>query len=208
MTDVSTVIAQIQLGFAATQYPGDAFLQGSFEGCEPYEETGAFRGKSDWMAIPPDFLDGHYAALSFFSEGAFRYFLPAYLIADLRGQLMTADPVFHLTHGFYELTVDAQIHARAVKVPTGKSALLNPRRYGAMTFEDAARHRLSVFTREEASVIVAYLRCRSERDEVGLDRKAIDEALNAFWLERVRSAPTVADIADRIRADANQNALP
>lgn len=45
-------------------------------------------------------LDAHYSALSFFSEAAFRFFFPAYLIADLRGELRTADPLFHLTGGF------------------------------------------------------------------------------------------------------------
>ncbi len=32
--------------------------------------------------------------------------------------------------------------------------MLNPRRYGAMTFADWARYRLSVFAREEAQAIV------------------------------------------------------
>ena len=45
-------------------------------------------------------LDAGYDALSFFSEGGFRYFLPANLIADLGKQLQTADPVFHLMNGF------------------------------------------------------------------------------------------------------------
>jgi hypothetical protein len=45
-------------------------------------------------------LDGHANALGYFSEAGFRFFLPAYLIADLHGQLNTADPLFHMTHGF------------------------------------------------------------------------------------------------------------
>ena len=54
----------------------------------------------------PWFLDAGYDALSFFSEGGFRYFLPAYLIADLEDRLQTADPVFHLTNGFSDKVVD------------------------------------------------------------------------------------------------------
>lgn len=198
MSDREAVIAEIVAAFGTTEYPGDPFLQGSFEGCEPYEEVGPFQGK-DWRALPADFLDGHYAALSFFSEGGFRYFLPAYLIADLRGELQTADPVFHLTHGFSDIAVEAPTSTRVFRIRSGKSVLLNPRRYGAMTFEDQARRRLSIFTREDAGAIVAYLGYRSERDELGVDRDAIAAALNAFWLERARLAPTAAQLREHIR---------
>ncbi len=202
MIDRADVLAHIGSAFAATPYPGDAFLQGSFEGCEPYEETVAFRGKTDWQAIPADFLDAHSAALSFFSEAALRFFLPAYLGADLREELQTADPVFHLTHGFSDFTVDAPTGARVFKIRSGKSVFVNPRRYGAMTFEDAARHRLSVFPREEAEAIVAYLRCRGERDRAGMDRRAIEAALSAFWVQRSRFAPTAAELADHLGREA------
>jgi hypothetical protein len=198
VSDPEAVIAEIVAAFETTEYPGDPYLQGSFEGCEPYEEVGPFQGK-DWRSLPADFLDGHSAALSFFSEAGFRYFLPAYLVADLRDELQTADPVFHLTHGFSEISVDAPTSTRAFKIRSGKSVLLNPRRYGAMTFEDHARRRLSVFTREEAGAIVAYLGYRSQRDELVLDRDAIAAALHAFWLERMRSAPTLAQLRDHLR---------
>jgi hypothetical protein len=200
------VIAAVEAAFATTEHPGDPFLVGSVEGCEPEEEAGAFRGRRDWRAIPPDFLDTHAPALSFFSEGAFRYFLPAYLLADLREQLQAADPVFHLTHGFSDIAVDAPTRTRVFTIRSGRSVLVNPRRYGAMTFEDAARRRLSVFTREEATAIVAYLRCRSERDALGVDRAAITAALDAFWLERIRCAPTAAQLATHLREAAEYGA--
>ena len=41
------VIEQIREAFAATPYPGDAFLQGSFEGSEPFDEVRPFVGKTD-----------------------------------------------------------------------------------------------------------------------------------------------------------------
>src|SRR6185295_14052859 len=94
------VIEQIRNAFIANPYPGDAFLQGSFDGCEPYEEVSAFFGKTDWSQLDSAMLDAHYCALSFFSKCGFRFFLPAYLIADLREELLTADPLFHLWHGF------------------------------------------------------------------------------------------------------------
>ena len=157
MLTQDTVIEKIQTAFADNAFPGARFLQGSFEGCEPYDEVGPFEKLEDWRGIEARFLDGHATALSFFSEAGFRFFLPAYLISDLRGQLYTADPLFHLTHGFSDWTTEVPAADRILKIKHGKSALMNPRRYGAMTSYDYARYRLSNFTREEAEAIVAYL---------------------------------------------------
>lgn len=92
MSDRESVIDLIYAVFAGNPYPGDAFLLGSTEGCEPFEEVGPFQGRQDWQSLEADFLDAHYSALSFFSEAGLRFFLPAYLVADLRGELKTADP--------------------------------------------------------------------------------------------------------------------
>src|SRR5262249_42899640 len=155
---------QIRQAFDANAYPGDQFLQGSFEGCEPYDEVGAFIGKADWTQLDAAMLDGHYCALSFFSEAGFRHFIPAYLIADLRGELKTADPLFHLCHGFSSFSTEVPVLSTTFRRSSGGDVLLNPRRYGAMTWRDHARQRLSVFTREEAAAIVAYLRYQRQED--------------------------------------------
>ena len=76
---------------------------------------------------------------------------------------------------------------------TTASALLNPRRYGAMRNADYARFRLSVFAREEASAIVPYLEWRAGLDEY--DRPHIEEALEHYWRPRAATAPTQDDIA-------------
>ncbi len=190
MKDIEDIIKEIHEAFGNNEYPGDTFLQGSFEGCEPFEEVGPFKGKSSWRTVDPSFLDGHASALSFFSESGFRFFLPAYLIADLQGKLSTADPLFHLTHGFSDSTVKVPTKAGVFTRKLGKSVLLNPRRYGAITFYDYARYRLSVFTKEEASAIVCYLQYKRDSDSFGLDRNSIDGALNSFWLERSLKAPS------------------
>jgi len=179
-TDDALVHA-IRTGFAGSTYPGDAFLQGSFDGCEPYDEVGPFIGITDWTTLEPTFLDARYCALSFFSEGAFRFFIPAYLAADVRQQLATADPAFHLTHGLGD--EEGRWH---------RSALLNPRRYGAMTWYDYARYRLSVFAREEAAAILAYLTWKRDRSDFPHERRAIDAALETFWRDRAANAPPVA----------------
>jgi hypothetical protein len=201
MNDKQTIIDKIHQAFGANEYPGDGFLQGSREGCEPFEEIGPFVGQRDWRELEPDFLDGHYVALSFFSEAGFRFFLPAYLVADLQGQINTADPVFHLTHGFSDTTIKVPIKEREFLVKSGKTALLNPRRFGAMTWFDYAHYRLSVFTREEAGAIVAYLQYRRDAAETDFEQEEINAALTIYWLERARSAPTAANLKHHLAAE-------
>ena len=198
MPTSEAVIEKIEAAFAGNAFPGARFLQGSFEGCEPYDEVGPFETLEDWRGIEPDFLDGHASALSFFSEAGFRYFLPAYLISDLRGLLYTADPLFHLTHGFSDWTTDVPAGDGTLTIKHGKSAFINPRRYGAMTSCDYARYRLSVFTREEAGAIVAYLEYRRDADPDVIDTKAIDAALDSFWLERAQTAPPAESLRHHI----------
>lgn len=188
------VISTIRGAFGGNEYPGDAYLQGSNEGCEPAEEVGPFQGKMDWQAIEASFLDGHASALSFFSEAGLRFFLPAYLVADLEGGLKTADPVILLTMGFSDAEVNLAIGNRKFLVRSGKSELINPRRYGAATFYDYARHRLSIFTREEAQAIVAYLEYRRDFAPHSPDKKQIDAALEGYWRERAKIAPTAVTL--------------
>ena len=194
MNDREALIQKIESAFAASENPGERFLQGSFEGCEPYEVVGPFEDKKDWRGIEAGFLDGHANALSFFSEAGFRFYLPAYLISDLHGQLYTADPLFHLTHGFSDGATEVPAGGRSFTIRYGRSVFINPRRYGAMTSFDYARYRLSVFTREEASAIVAYLTYKRDSDPDVIDRAAIDAALDSFWLERARTAPPSASL--------------
>jgi hypothetical protein len=190
------VIEQIQRAFAANPYPGDHFLQGSFEGCEPGEEVGAFVGKTDWRALDSKMLDAHYTVLSFFSEAGFRFFLPAYLIADLRDELRTADPVFHLSHGFMA-SVGPTGESPADTRDLNRAEFVNPRRYGAITWADYYRYRLSVFTREEAQAIVSYLVYKRERDAMNIEKPRIDAALEKFWLGRAEHAPTAESLKPR-----------
>jgi hypothetical protein len=199
MSDKDAVIERIRQAFGGNEHPGDQFLQGSFEGCEPYDEVGPFTGKTDWQSVEADFLDAHASALSFFSEAGFRFFLPAYLIADVHGQLKTADPLFHVTHGFSDSSVEIATNARVFLVKIGKSVLVNPRRYGALATYDYARYRLSVFAREEAAAIVAYLKYKRDCDEDGFNTAAIDAALSLFWLERAETAPTVEELRRHVK---------
>lgn len=170
--DVEAVKALIRAAFSGVEYPGDWCLRGSNEGDEPYLLQKEFAGKGDWRSLDPAFLDqapgGYSSALSFFSEEAFRFYLPAYLIADLDGRLASANPVFHLTHGLED---------------RAKTEKVNPRRYGERTWFESARHKFAVFDRGQAAAIVAYLELKRESDE--FERSAIDQALENFWRHRV-----------------------
>jgi hypothetical protein len=95
------LIEAIRDAFEERSYPGDDQLCGSDYGDEPAEYALEFRGL-DWRTLHPRFLSYHSAALSFYADEGFAYFLPAFMIADVLGEAGSADPVFHLTHGLYE----------------------------------------------------------------------------------------------------------
>lgn len=194
--DKESVIRSILEAFANSEFPGDGFLQGSFDGCEPAEEIEPFLGQHDWQKVDSQILDSHSAALNFLSEAGLRFFLPAYLIADLRDQLRVADPLFVLIHGFSDTEVDRPTKFRTFKLKTGKSGFVNPRRYGAMTFYDYAKMRLSIFSREEANAIVAYLRHHLESQEPRSGE--IQAALDAFWIARAANAPTTDQLRQHL----------
>ena len=202
MADGQVVIEQIREAFRATEHPGDAFLQGSQEGCEPAEVTAPFKGISHWTQLDPAVLDPNYTALSFFSEGGFRHFLPAFLIADLEGRLLTADPVFHLTNGFSDKVVKMPAGSCVFEKIIGKSAFVNPRRYGAMTWQDHARAQLSIFTREEAGAIVAFLEYKRDADPEGMNHEEINAALDEFWRARAKQAPTHETLQRHVQSEA------
>jgi len=171
MVDPETLKIQIRDAFSHVEYPGDHHLRGSDLGEEPYLLEAKFTGKTDWCVLDAEFIDqapeGFGSALSFFSDEAFRFYLPAYLIADIDALLNQSTPVFHLCRGF-----DNESHHERI----------NPRLYNERTWNDYARDRFGKFTSIEAAAIVGYLQFVRERDE--FDRPMIDQALKTHWLER------------------------
>jgi hypothetical protein len=63
-----------------------------------------------------------------------------------------------------------------------------------MTWYDHGRQRLSIFTREEAEAIVAYLKHRRASDPDELNHASIDAALEEYWLDRAANAPAKKDL--------------
>jgi len=174
----NAVSALVREAFAQAEYPGDWCLRGSNEGDEPYFVEQEFRGKDDWQSLAPDFLDqapdGYASALSFLSDEAFRFYLPAYLIADLEGRLQRADPVFYLCFGLDDGSQGERV---------------NPRRFGERTWSDECRHKFAIFTRAEAAAIAAYLHFRWECEELPEARDRIAQALRNYWTPRSATVP-------------------
>jgi uncharacterized protein DUF6714 len=161
--------------FAETPYPGDDALVRSV-GDEPEEVVELFRGRTDWRGLTAEFVDlagaASPSALSFFSDGAFRFYLPAYLIADLDGRLVYTDPVFYLYHGLDEASRAQIIHLPGI---------------GATTWGQVQQRHLAGFTSDEAAAIVAYLRFKAARDQIEFTRRSVQEALENYWLPRAGS---------------------
>jgi len=172
MSEREKVKDQIRVAFARMEYPGDWCLRGSNEGDEPYLVERDFEGKTDWRDLEPEFIDqspdGLASALSFFSDEAFHFYLPAYLIADIDGKFERSEPVFHLTHGLTDCS---------------KRERINARRYGERTKFDGATFKFAMFNRQEAEAIVAYLKLKAEEDR--FRESAIGQALANYWSSRV-----------------------
>lgn len=161
----------IREAFEATPPPEPDDLRGSNEGEEPYFLDDEFSGVPPWASLDAEFLDeapaGFGTALHFFSRSAFRYYLPAYLLADIRGALTRAEPAFALWSGFDD-------EKREMPV--------NPRRYGAWTWYEAKAERFEPFTRDEVEAIVAYLEFVAVRER--FSRGKIEQALRNYWRPR------------------------
>jgi hypothetical protein len=167
----------IREAFSAFEYPGDCCLRGSDEGNEPFMVEKAFENKQDRFSLDAKFLDeapdGLGSALSFFSDEAFHFYLPAYLIADIDGLLERAEPLYYLTRGFGS---------------TSENDRVNPRRYGERTWFDVALYKNSMFNDAEVVAIIAYLEFKSKTVAEPY-RKDIQQALQAYWYKRGGKVP-------------------
>lgn len=168
------LITKIEHAFAGVVHPGDARLTRSTYGEEPAALEAAFRGKTDWRRLDASFLDqapdGWSSALSFFSDEAFHFYLPAYLIADIRGQLHSADPTSRLC---------SWVSPQGGSVRVAKA-------WGGGTMGERARAAFASYTAEQVSAIVLYLWWKLE--SVGGDDPTIEQALTEYWLGREKDA--------------------
>jgi hypothetical protein len=169
--DAVELKAKIRRAFASVEPPPSWCLTNSNEGVEPALLAKEFSGKTDWRNLDAGFLDqapdGFGTALSFFSDEAFHYYLPAYLLADLEGRLKQADPVFALTHGLDNAS---------------RSQKINPRRYGERTWFEHARHKFALFNAAEVEAIADYLAYKARSDRLTEpEQRRVREALENYW---------------------------
>ena len=80
--DKSELVKQIRDAFADVPYPGDNHLSYNPEDLGANQIADAFRGKH-WTEVPFETLLYHNDALHFFTDEAFHFYLPAYLLAVL-----------------------------------------------------------------------------------------------------------------------------
>ena len=180
---VETIKQLIREAFADVPYPGDDEIVPSGSSWEYYADTlEYFQGRTDWRTLSIDLLNeaetGWGPALAFFTPAAFRFYLPAYLLADLDGQLRGGIyPYFYLTVG---LTAEDQ------QRPTSRATRKQAQMRGGRTKFELRCERFAVFTGQQAGAIVAYLEyLLHDPQSAAYSRQAIVEALELYWHTRL-----------------------
>lgn len=130
--------ARIKKAFTDAPYPGDDRLVLDLRHFESGEVVHAFAGRH-WKELPLDFLSAHLMSRHNFTPEAFRYYLPAYLLASLR----RLSP--------------AEAETGAVNIPEAIVYDLIPARREGFAFDDF-QARVSGLTLEQKIVLRDFLR--------------------------------------------------
>lgn len=169
------LIELVKSSFTEAKFPGVQNLSRGYQTDEPEAVKREFWNKQDWRTLEPDFIDrapkGLASALSFFSDAAFRFYLPAYMIADVQHLFRRVDLPFYLVHYFTD----------KVFFSTGEKDkwMLNDK-----------LNRCSFFTSNEVRAIIAYLEYVAYADDAYYehDREDAKQALNNYWYARESGA--------------------
>lgn len=196
---VAELVGAIHGAFAETPYPeNDGFIMA---GDPPVlEEIARYALEFqdlDWSTIHPSLLADNAAALNYFTSDGLRYFLPAYLIADLidLGIPTAADPVFQLTTGFTDTAGDEPEQDQSQNIiPTGLAPSdswrdtlqgLGSDQFQSDSFIFSAE-RMAAFSANERRAIVSYLEYQAEIDQERAGE--IRAALARYWLPSLEEA--------------------
>ncbi|WOI52024.1 DUF6714 family protein [Parvularcula sp. LCG005] len=170
MSSASAIIDELKAAFPAIRERRFEPLVNSLQGDEPAQVEADFSDKDDWTKLSPSWLDrvpdGLGSALSFLSNEAIRFYIPAFMAADLAGALHRVDPAFHLVHGFDD-------KSRRRKIRADKRE----------TWGDVACACWDRLAQDQVCAIVHYLEWRVERDGTDIEHRVV-EALAAYWYPR------------------------
>jgi hypothetical protein len=188
----------IKNSFSDVEYPGEGHLIDSLEGEEPKYLAQEFKGKKDWRKLDSKFIDlapqGFSTALSFFSDEAFRFYLPAYLIADLRGRLKNTDVLFHLCHGLDDAS---------------KNRKVNPRRYGDRTRFHERIYKFTMFNSRQVRAIIQFIKYKIRwPDLLEVDVLKVEQALRNYWERREICIKEFAECLESPEKSANTDPGP
>lgn len=165
-----TLLQQIEQAFDDVEYPGDDLLTDSTYGDEPEALKREFKDKNNWQTLDAKFLDqapeGWSSALFFFSDQALLFYLPAYLLADIRGELSIVTPETRLTS--------------FLTVPGAKTKIA--KQWGGGTMEKRVRKGFALFTQQQVSATVTYLQWKLT--QYSFEDMFIQPALDNYWLPR------------------------
>ena len=184
-TDVEAVKLLVCQAFADVPYPGDEQIVPDLTSWEEYVETWEyFRGRTDWRTLSIDLLNeaftGWGPALAFFTPQAFRFYLPAYLLADLDLQLR--EDIYTYSYLTWGLTAEDQ------QGPTSRAARKQAQQRGGRTKFEVRSERFASFTSQQAGAIVIYLEyILHHRADRVFSTQPIAEALELYW--RTRADP-------------------
>jgi hypothetical protein len=180
---VAALFIEIHAAFAETPYPGDADIcNEGFTDSTYAEYATEYRGVK-WQGVHPELLGHSTDALSYFSDAAFRYYLPAALLSDL-ADYNWLQPQFHLTHGFETEKYDATGFLNYLRsVGEDETYIERVRQdYERDPTEMRPRSisRWSGFTVPERRAIISYLEYYATQEEFAAP--TIYNALEQYWL--------------------------
>lgn len=163
----------IRSTFTEARWPGEYNLRGSDAGSEPYEAEELFRHQRDWRKLDAAFFDespsGYGWVLLHLSSAAFRFYLPAFLIADIDERLPNDDVLFCLAYAFEDKMFK--------RTKTWNNGLTH--------FQSAAQL-TNEFSRNEVAAIIAFLEFKFDcKNSTCLDQRAIAESLKNYWRPRL-----------------------
>ena len=166
-----SLIEELKAVFPAKRDRWMRDLVNSRLGDEPYRIAEAFADKDDWTTLDPEWLggvpDGLGSAMSFLSDEAICFYLPAFIAAHLGGHLRAFTPDFPLTHGFDDASRNKEI---------------SPKR--DETWGEYAVKRWQHLTPDQCFAVVHYLEWVIAQE--GRDfAPGTFEALSSYWYPRI-----------------------